>query len=198
MGAKVVVVCECGHSIQGKSVPVFENKPVFDSQQWQSMIFGLHKIGDLARHYDMRLVYHHHMGTGVQTQEEIDRLMNDTDPELVSLIFDTGHIVYSGGDPVALVKKHGQRIKHVHLKDIRKNVLQRVKSKKMSFLDSVVAGVFTVPGDGFIDYDAIFQALAEFNYTGWFIVEAEQDPAKANPLDYAKMGRAFIQEKLGL
>lgn len=193
MGAKVIVVCECGHSIQGKALALFNNKPVFSEQQWQSLINGLEKIGQLAKENNMTIVYHHHMGTGIQQQEEIDQLMMKTNPEYVSLLLDTGHLTYAGNNPLTTLKKHSHRIKHVHLKDIRDDVLKQVKQNKLSFLDSVKAGVFTVPGDGLIDFKPIFEVLKKLNYQGWWVVEAEQDPEKAHPLTYAKKAREFLQ-----
>ncbi len=198
MGAKVVVVCECGYCIQGSDVPVLENKPVFNEKQWKMLTDGLAEIGEAARKNDMRIVYHYHMGTGIQTAAEVDQLMEITDPELVSLLLDTGHITYTGGDSLEILSKHSKRIKHVHLKDIRRNVLDMVRSQKMSFLDSVKAGVFTVPGDGCIEFKPIFQELADSQYKGWFIVEAEQDPDKANPLEYAQKARNYIRNKAGI
>ena len=156
------------------------------------------KIGEIAQKNDMVIAYHYHMGTMIQGSEETDRIMEMTDPDLVHLLVDTGHSYYSGGDPLTMVQKYGSRIRNVHLKDIRQPVLDEVKKNKLSFLESVKAGVFTVPGDGCIDYDSIFQALADNNYQGWFVVEAEQDPDKANPLEYAKKARTFIREHTGI
>ena len=146
----------------------------------------------------MNIVYHHHMGTGVQTTAEIDKLMELTNPTLVYLLFDTGHLTFSGENPGTVLKKYAARIKHVHLKDIRQAVLTKVKAEKMSFLQAVKAGVFTVPGDGMIDFAPLFAELGKHNYKGWFIVEAEQDPAVANPLEYAIKARQYIKEKTSL
>lgn len=121
-----------------------------------------------------------------------------TDPDLVYLLFDTGHLVFSGIDPVLVAKKYIRRIKHVHLKDIRGNVLKKVKEEDMSFLDAVREGIFTVPGDGMIDFGPIFKVLEGNNYEGWMVVEAEQDPARANPLEYAIKARYFIRTNTGL
>ncbi len=198
MGSKVIVVCECGHSVQGKAQSVFETKPVFNEKQWEQLAAGLEKLGKIAHEKNMKIVFHHHMGTGVQTRNEIDTLMEITDPEWVSLLLDTGHITYSGDSPQELVKTYLSRIHHVHLKDIRKSVLEEVKLKKMSFLDSVKAGVFTVPGDGMINFLPVFQTLADSEYKGWFIVEAEQDPDKSNPLEYAEKARHFIRQTTSL
>lgn len=199
MGAKVIVISEQGHSIQGMmGTPVLSKKPHFTEEEWNKLAKGLEELGKLAAQKGMKIVYHHHMGTGVQTLEEIDKLMEITDSNLVYLLFDTGHLTFSDVNPEVVLKKYVNRIKHVHLKDIRKEVLVTVKSEEMSFLNAVKAGVFTVPGDGMIDYDPLFKILDENNYEGWFVVEAEQDPAKANPLEYAIKARKFIAEKTGL
>jgi len=199
MGAKVIVVAEQGHSIQGlMASPIFADKPIFSEEVWTKLTQGLEKLGQLAAEKNMKIVYHHHMGTGVQTSSEIERLMEMTDPSLVYLLFDTGHLVFSGENPEYVLKKYSNRIKHVHLKDIRPEVLDKVKKEKMSFLQAVKAGVFTVPGDGIIDYESLFKVLDDHQYEGWFVVEAEQDPALANPLEYAIKARQYIREKTGL
>jgi inosose dehydratase len=199
MGAKMIGVAEQGHSIQGMmDVPVFDKKPVFTDEEWEKLARGLEELGRLAAEKGMLVSYHHHMGTGVQTTEEIDRLMEMTDPTLVHLLFDTGHLAFSGEDAEAILRKYVKRVKHVHLKDVRKDILARVKPEKMSFLKAVKEGVFTVPGDGMINFEPLFKILAENNYEGWFVVEAEQDPAKANPLEYAMRARKYIREKTGL
>ncbi len=199
MGAKVIVVAECGRSIHGDiNIPLHNNKPIFNDQEWKKLVNGLHKLGKLAAEKGMSIVYHHHMGTGVQTFEEIEKLMNLTDPTLVSLLVDTGHMVFAGGDPAKLIKKFGNRVKHVHFKDIREEIMKRSIQENMSFLESVKLGVFTVPGDGMIDFVPIINALNDINYKGWIVVEAEQDPKIAPPLEYAKKAREYIREKAGL
>lgn len=197
MGARVVNICECGHCVQMGTGYVFD-RPEYSNDQWQNVAEGLNMIGEIARDNEMINAYHYHMGTMVQNLEEIDRLMELTDPALVYLLVDTGHAHYAGDDPLSIVRKYGPRIRNVHLKDIRQEILDIVHSEKMSFLDSVKAGVFTVPGDGCIDFLPIFKALADAGYGGWFVVEAEQDPDKANPLEYAKIARNFIRENTGI
>ena len=197
MGARVVNVCECGHCVQRGSGHVFD-RPEYTDEQWQQVAQGLNMIGEIALENDMINAYHYHMGTMVQNLEETDRLMESTDPGLLHLLVDTGHSHYAGDDPLSIVQKYGPRIRNVHLKDIRQEILDIAHSGKMSFLDSVKAGVFTVPGDGCIDFSPMFKALAELGYQGWFVVEAEQDPDKANPLKYAKMARNFIRENAGI
>lgn len=199
MGAKVIVISEQGHGIQGQmETPVLTKKHMFTKKEWNLLASGLEELGRLAAEKDMKIVFHHHMGTGVQTFEEIDKLMELTDPNLVYLLFDSGHLTFSGVDPEAVLLKYVNRIKHVHLKDIRKEILSKVKTEDMSFLNAVKAGVFTIPGDGMIDFEPLFKILDENNYEGWYVVEAEQDPALANPLEYAIKARKFIKEKSGI
>jgi inosose dehydratase len=143
----------------------------------------------------MLLTFHHHMGTVIQSAAETTELMERTDPHLVHLLYDSGHFYYCGEDPVATLSEYARRVRHVHLKDVRDEVLRRVPEEKLSFLDSVMAGVFTVPGDGAIDFTPIFDILDRAGYEGWMVVEAEQDPAKANPFEYALMARKYIAEK---
>lgn len=198
MGAKVIVVSEQGNSIQGKQdTPIFGHKHAMDDHEWRLLYEGLNRLGRLAGEKDMKLVYHHHMGTVVQTAKEIDRLMVGTDPTLVSLLFDSGHLVFAGEDPMPVLRKYAGRIRHVHLKDVRLDVLKRVHAEDMSFLQAVRAGAFTVPGDGCIDFAPIFKTLLQSGYEGWFLVEAEQDPAKADPLEYALKARRYIRQQLG-
>ena len=199
VGARIVGVAEQGHSIQGQmNTPVFHSKPNFTDNEWNRLTRGLEMLGKIANKKGMSLTYHHHMGTGVQTLDEIDRLMDGTDPSLVNLLFDSGHLAFAGIDPAVILEKYIKRIKHVHLKDIRKEVLKKSHNRNWSFLKAVKEGVFTVPGDGMIKFEPLFKILEENNYNGWMVVEAEQDPAKANPLEYAIKARKFIREKTGL
>lgn len=198
MGTDVIVVAEQGHSIQGLAEPVFDNKPVFTDEEWDRLTSGLERLGELAAQTGQKIAYHHHMGTGVQTLTEIDRLMSNTDPEKVSLLLDTGHLAFSGENPDEVAAKYFERIAHVHLKDIRAEQLQQVKEQKLSFLDGVKIGVFTVPGDGFVEIEPVVERFVNSDYEGWFVVEAEQDPALANPLEYAQKARAYITQISGL
>lgn len=200
MGAKVVGVSEQSYSTQGiQTQPVFEGKYIMNDEEWEKLCDGLNRLGKLSlEKYGVALTFHHHMGTVVQSAAEVERMMQGTDPAYVSLLFDTGHFAYCDEDPLEMVKKYADRIKHVHLKDIRPDVVAQVKAERMSFLDGVRAGAFTIPGDGCIDYDPIFKVLEDSGYEGYMVVEAEQDPAKANPLEYAIRARKFIKEKTGL
>lgn len=200
MGAKVIGASEQSHSVQGQmDTPVFGHKYEMNDEEWDTFCTGMNKLGKIAKEeYGIALTFHHHMGTVVQSLAEVDRMMENTDPEYVSLLFDTGHFTYCGEDPLEVVKKYVHRIKHVHLKDIRPEVVEQVKKENMSFLAGVRAGAFTIPGDGCINYDPIFKVLEDADYEGYMVVEAEQDPAKANPLEYAIRARKFIAEKTGL
>jgi inosose dehydratase len=197
MGSKVVVVCECGGGVQQKSLPVSAARPRFDEGDWRRLVAGLHRIGATARDLGLRIAYHHHMGTGIQSAAEVDRLMAATDPALVSLLVDSGHFTFAGEDPVAVLRRHAARVGHVHLKDVRAEVAKTAIRAGWSFEQSVRAGVFTVPGDGDVDMRRFLDEVAKSSYDGWLVVEAEQDPAKAPPLEYAKKGREFVREVTG-
>ena len=200
MGAKVVGVSEQSYSTQGiQTQPVFEGKYEMNDEEWAKLCKGLNRLGKVSlEKYGVALTFHHHMGTVVQSAAETDRLMSGTDPRFVSLLFDSGHFAYCGEDPTALVKRHAKRIRHVHLKDIRPEVVRHVREQRLSFLEGVRRGAFTIPGDGCVDFDPIFKTLAECGYEGYMVVEAEQDPAKADPLEYAIRARKFIREHTGL
>ena len=198
MGAKVVGMSEQGHSIQGTDKPIFEAKYVMNDEEWDTLCTGINKLGKVAKDMGIKLCFHHHMGTVVQTEEEIDRLMANTDPELFGLLFDCGHLAYCGEDYMSVLNKYADRIRHVHLKDIRPEKVEQVKREHLSFLQGVRLGTFTVPGDGVIDFKPIFDVLEKTGYEGYVLVEAEQDPAIANPLEYAIKARKYIAEKAGL
>jgi inosose dehydratase len=151
----------------------------------------LTELAEWMADYGVPMTYHHHMGTIVETQREIDLLMKYTG-SAVGLLLDTGHLTFAGGDIIETTRKHGRRINHVHCKDLRADELKAVRQKDKSFLRGVLDGVFTVPGDGFIDFHAFARALADIQYEGWVVVEAEQDPAKAPPYEYSLMGRRHL------
>jgi len=198
MGARYINVCECGHAIQGTDLAVLgKDKPQFTTEQWAAVIRGLHAIGRVANDHHMQLVYHYHAGTGVFNAAEIAYLMQNTSPGLLSLLLDTGHAAFADIDPLDLIQQYGERIRYVHLKDIRAGVLKEVRQRGMNFMDAVRAGVFTVPGDGCLDFSAVLRALRAQGYQGWLIVEAEQDPAKAIPLVYARKAYAHLSGIMG-
>ena len=206
-----MVVAELGYAVHQVPVDPLRNKPKFsDKKQWDAMIAGLNELGQIAKDKGMTLCYHPHVGTGVQSYEEINQLMQDTDPNLVHLLLDTGHFYYADESEnpdenlLKLVREYAikqKRIRHVHLKNIRRDVLEKARGGNWSFFQAIKgqqreAGVFTVPGDpvGAIDFRPILQILFDGGYEGWLVVEAEQDPSKACPLTYAQMAYKHLQQ----
>jgi inosose dehydratase len=187
LGSQVLIFAETARATHGDRRRPLSQRPVLKDKEWPAFCRALGQVADHLEKTGTRLVYHHHMGTVIQTEAEIDRLMENT-PDSVGLLLDTGHLSYAGGDPVRAAERWGRRIGHVHCKDVRSKVLARVRDEDLPFLEAVLQGVFTVPGDGAVDYDAVFERLAAVDYRGWLVVEAEQDPAVAHPLTYAKMG----------
>lgn len=199
VGSKCIGVSEQSHSTQGMlDQPIQEGKYVMNDEEWDLLTNGLNKLGKIAKDKGMVLTFHHHMGTVVQTEEEIDCFMDSVDKDLVYLLFDSGHLSFAGIDPEKVLRKYVDRVRHVHLKDLRKSVVEQSRKEKWSFLKGVRAGTFTVPGDGDVDFAPIFKILEEADYKGWVLVEAEQDPGVANPFEYALKARKYIAEHTGL
>ena len=201
MGAKVIGCSEQSGSIQ-KDVDkaIFGDKPSFDEKQWDLVTDGYNRLSEIAERKGMKVCLHHHMGTAIQTPLEIDRFMESTSLT-VGLLLDTGHLYYSEGTQEAIIgvlTKYVHRVFHVHLKDVRDEVRQRVISGRHSFLDGVRLGAFTIPGDGVIDFELVFSILERSDYEGWLVVEAEQDPSRANPLEYARRARQFLRRVAGV
>lgn len=197
LGSNVMVFAEVTGCIHGNQQMPVHLRPTFPAEHWEE--YG-RKLSEFARYtlsQGVKIAYHHHMGTVIETEQDIDNLMRNTGDE-VGLLLDTGHLTFAGADPVAVAKRWARRINHVHCKDVRAKVLADVKNRKLSFLDSVLAGVYTVPGDGCVDYGALFPILKANGYQGWLVVEAEQDPAIAHPFTYASMGyqnlHRFVQD----
>ena len=193
LGAPVMVYAETSGSVQGQRETPVSQRPRMAPEEIPD--YG-RRLTEIAEHLAQRgvpMAYHHHMGTVIETEAEVDLLMSHTGPA-VGLLVDTGHMRFAGGDVAATLRKHGSRVNHVHCKDIRMPVLEKVKREDLSFLDAVLDGVFTVPGDGDLDFAAYARELAAIGYEGWVVVEAEQDPAKANPLEYAKIGHRALTE----
>ncbi len=200
LGAKVIGCSEQSHSIQGLEKAIFEEKPCFTKEEWERIFEGYNRLAQLAEEKGMKVCLHHHMGTGIQTPEEVKIFMEGT-KENVYLLFDSGHIYYSENSQEAtenLLKTYIDKIVHIHLKDVRKEVVEQIRQEKGSFLQGVKRGTFTVPGDGCIDFKPLFQIIEQSNYAGYMVVEAEQDPAVANPFEYAVKARKFIKEMTGL
>ena len=185
VGSEVVVFAESTGSVHADRGTALSRRPVLAAEDW--VLFGdrLTEVADALLSEGMRLAYHHHMGTVVQSEADIDRLMANTGPS-VRLLLDTGHAAWAGADPAALAARHRARIGHVHAKDLRASVKAQADAQDWSFLDAMIGGVFTVPGDGDIDLVRVFSALA--GYAGWVVVEAEQDPGRADPRHYATIG----------
>jgi inosose dehydratase len=187
MGCKVMVHAEVARAIHGEKTIPLSKRPVMTDADWAIFAPRITEFAKRLKARGLWLAYHHHMGTVIETQAEIDRLMALTSPE-VGLLLDTGHLTFAGGDPALAARQHAGRIVHVHCKDIRRAVLGEAKARDLPFLAAVLEGVFTVPGDGCVNYPAVLKPLAVAGYAGWLVVEAEQDPAKAHPLTYARMG----------
>ncbi|WP_270935498.1 myo-inosose-2 dehydratase [Falsiroseomonas oryzae] len=187
LGCSVMVHAEVSRAIHGQRATPLSKRPVLSEADWALLVPRMEEFGRRLRARGLHLAYHHHMGTVIESEAEVDRLMASTGPE-VGLLLDTGHLTFAGGDPVAAARRHAARVVHVHCKDIRRDVMTASKRQDLPFLEAVLAGVFTVPGDGCVDYAAVLPPLAAAGYAGWLVVEAEQDPAKAHPLTYARMG----------
>jgi inosose dehydratase len=191
-GATVMVYGEVADSIQGRPQPLYQRPRFFRDEQWQRYGERLTAFGAHLLKHGVRLAYHHHMGAYVETPDDVDRLMQVTGAE-VGLLFDSGHITFAGGDAVAMLRKHIGRVCHVHCKDVRPYVVGLARNRNWSFLQAVINGAFTVPGDGAIDFDALLAILAERGYRGWLVVEAEQDPAVAPSYEYAEKGYRHLR-----
>jgi inosose dehydratase len=190
-GVNVVVYGECAGTVQGQiDTPVSKRPRFANAALWQGYAERLNAFGaHLLETYGIKLAYHHHMGAYVESPADVDQLMALTDPAKVFLLFDTGHAFFGGAaDPVPLLKKHLSRTVHVHCKDVRPNVIATARNDGWSFLNGVINGTFTVPGDGVIDFDAVLTTLKDAGYEGWLVVEAEQDPAVAPSYEYATKG----------
>ncbi len=200
LGARVVIVAECTRCIHGdrRAVLGFNGQctPRLTEAEWPKLVAGMKHLAAIAAAEEMKVVYHHHMGTVIQAETDLERLLTAV-PELW-LLLDAGHLAFAGIDPVAVARRHAARIAHVHLKSVRPDVAARVKSEGWSFYRAVAHGVFTVAGDGCVDYPAIFRILAGADYRGWLVVEAEEDPVKVPALPKAKAARAYVRAQTGV
>jgi inosose dehydratase len=187
MGCSVMVFAEGSGATHGDRTKPAGSRRMIDDSEWVEYGKRLDVVAEHMMRRGVRLAFHHHMGTAVQTGTEIDRLMRSTG-DTVGLLLDTGHATYAGADPLSLARRHAKRIVHVHCKDVRGPALEAALKADRSFLDAVIDGTFTVPGDGSIAFPPILDVLHAHGYAGWLVVEAEQDPAKAHPLTYATMG----------
>ncbi len=166
-----------------------------DEDEWKNFCIKISELGKYLEDEEMPIAYHHHMGTVIETQKDTERLLDNTH-DSVKLTLDTGHMLFAKGDSKKILNDYNERLLHVHCKDIRKNVLESSLNQDLSFRDAFLSGAFTVPGDGCIDYKPLFEVLKKKNYSGWLVVEAEQDPNKANPLEYAIKGHKYLTKTL--
>ena len=187
MGCVHVVYADTSRGRHGAIWGPISDRPRLTADEWPAYGRKLTELAERMADFGVRMAFHHHMGTIVETDAEVGLLMRHTG-EAVGLLYDTGHSAFSGGDPQALLEAHIGRVVHVHCKDVRRAMLEKARAADMSFMGAVMEGIFTVPGDGFIDYPAILAVLQDAGYAGWLVVEAEQDPKKAHPLTYATMG----------
>ena len=191
----IFVFADVSGSIQGDASSPLSSRPYLKDKEWKEYSKKISEISNRLDDVGIPMSYHEHMGTIIQTEEDIDRFMNETN-EKTYLLFDTGHLLFAQADYNQILNKYISRINHVHCKDIRKDILKNSLKNDLSFRDSFLGGVFTVPGDGCIDYKPILQTLKKNNYSNWLIIEAEQDPNKANPLEYAKIGYKYLIETI--
>jgi inosose dehydratase len=189
MGAGVIIVCETSNTVHGQDATPLAHRPILPDTGWAAFGRNLTVLAAHAARQGVTLVYHHHMGTIVQTEAEIDRLMAETGPA-VHLLLDTGHCFYGGGDPASVARKHMARVGHIHAKNVRPAIAKKVWDEGLSFLQGVRAGSFTVPGDsdGAVDFPAVLAIAAAHGYSGWVVIEAEQDPTVRNPFVYQSLG----------
>ncbi|MDG1414192.1 MAG: myo-inosose-2 dehydratase [Alphaproteobacteria bacterium] len=196
LDAPCIVYAECSNTIQGdQSVPV-NDRPTLSRDDIRAYAVKLSEVAKWSTDQGMPVAYHHHMGSIIESEDDVNWLMEYSDPSALKLCFDTGHLLFGGGDVLATLDRWGDRVHHVHFKDIRPDVVKDVRDNRRSFLDAVIGGAFTVPGDGCIDFHAVGKALKGMHYSGWIVVEAEQDPAKAPPKEYSQMGYDHIKDVL--
>ena len=191
LGSRAMVFCEVSRCVHGERKVPLSKRPKLAEKEWTPFSQHLDQVASYLNEQGVKMAYHHHMGTVIQAEDEVDRMMDST--KSVGLLLDTGHLTFAGGDPMRALKRHAKRIVHVHCKDIRKDKLTAARNKDMSFLDAVLGDVFAVPGDGSIDFDPLLAELAKHDYEGWLVVEADQDPAKAHPLTHARIGHDCLR-----
>jgi inosose dehydratase len=189
MGARVIIVCETSNAVHGNDAVALKDRPRLADDRWAAFGAGVEALAQFAAAQGVTLVYHHHMGTIVETEDEIDRLMAVTGPA-THLLLDTGHCRFGGGDPARLARRHMARVGHIHAKNVRPAIMAEVRDQGLSFLQGVRRGVFTVPGDseGGVDFAPVLKTAAEHGYSGWLVIEAEQDAALRNPFQYQSLG----------
>jgi inosose dehydratase len=200
LGARVAIVAECTRCIHGdRNAPLGfgeGDRPRLDENEWTRLALGLERLATIAAAEEMKIVYHHHMGTVIQREAELERLLAAAPS--IWLLLDPGHLALAGIDPVAVARRHAARIAHVHLKSVRPAIVERVRRERWSFCRAVSEGVFTISGDGSVDYPSIFRILADADYRGWLVAEAEEDPANVPALPKAQAARAYVRAQAGV
>ena len=191
--APCIVFAEVSDSIAGNPNRPLSTRPQMDNEEWSNFCKKISEIGKYLEDQGMPLAYHHHMGTVIESQKDTERLLESTNDQ-VKLILDTGHMLFAGGNSIEIAENFKERVVHIHCKDMRKNILNKSLEKDLSFRQAFLEGAFTVPGDGCIDYKPLLNFLKRNDYNGWLVVEAEQDPSKANPLEYAKIGFNYLSK----
>jgi inosose dehydratase len=187
LDCKVMVFAEVSRCTHGDQLAPISQRPHLPKGEWSRFGQRMTALAERMQREGLRMAYHHHMGTVVQSAQDIDDLMANSG-DAVGLLLDTGHLTYAGDDPAQVATRYARRIVHVHCKDVRREVLAHCRNRDSSFLNAVLEGVFTVPGDGMVDYRSVLEPIARSGYQGWLVVEAEQDPAVAPPMKYATMG----------
>lgn len=196
LNSPCIVYAECSNTVQGQIGTPVNDRPKLPKDEVLAYAAKLTELAKWMADQGMPMAYHHHMGTIIESEDDVNWLMEGSGPE-VKLCFDTGHLLFGGGDVMATLNRWGDRVHHVHFKDIRPPIVQDTRENNRSFLDAVIAGAFTVPSDGCIDFQAVANALKAMDYAGWIVVEAEQDPAKAPPYEYSRMGYDHIVDVCG-
>jgi inosose dehydratase len=191
--ASCIVFAEVSGSIAGDPSKPLSSRPQMDKDEWTNFCKKISEMGKYLEDQNMPLAYHHHMGTVIETEKDTQRLLDNT-ADQVKLILDTGHMLFADGNSIRLAENYKERIVHIHCKDMRRNILNKSLEKDLSFRQAFLEGAFTVPGDGCIDYKPLLNFLKTNDYNGWLVVEAEQDPSKANPLEYAKIGYNYLSK----
>lgn len=194
MGSTVFIAAECSNAVHGRREVPLRNQPQVGEGQWPLFGERLTQVAEYVAARGFRFAYHHHLGTSVEKPADIEAYLAHTG-EVAGFVVDTGHAVLGGVDPAALIRAHPRRVNHVHCKDIRRAVHKDILDGGKSFLDGVLAGMFTAPGDGAIDFSEVMRALAAIDYSGWIVVEAEQDPALADPRAYSAIGLSTLKRE---
>ena len=194
-GSDRIITCECSNTVHGNDAVPVNDRPRMTEAEWTRFTRGIEELATFAADQGITLVYHHHMGTIIESPEDIDRFMAMTGPH-TCLLLDTGHCTFGGADPAEVARKHMARVRHIHAKNIRPELMAEVRRDNLSFLEGVRRGVFTVPGDpeGCVDFAPVLKIAAEHGYSGWLVIEAEQDPAVRNPLHYQGMGLKALKQ----